>query len=412
MYQYVLVTGSNRGERESYLQNAVNQLCKAEVSISLLRQTPLMETAPRHIKRQNPFLNQGLLIETRLEPAELLKAIQTIEKVVGRTRSHPYGPREIDIDIVWWSKGVYRQPGLVIPHPYNHAREWVRRALFELLPQGEREHIGETIPAMPIQSTLDFKAKKAKGEKIVVLTAYDYSMAKSMARTSIDMVLVGDSLGNVIQGRGSTVGVRLDEMIYHATIVKRGCSDLFMTVDMPFLSYHVSIEESVRNAGRIVQESGAESVKVEGGRERAETIKAIVQANIPVMGHLGLTPQSKLMLDGYKVQAKGEGEAERLIEDAKIIEEAGVFAIVLEKIPAALTKRVSEAVSIPTIGIGAGPHADGQVLVLYDMLGFDPDFSPRFVRRYANFSEELIEAVESFSSDVRGGEFPNDSESY
>ncbi len=407
MYRYILATGSNRGDREAYLQAACDSLNRKGVKV--LQKTRTMDTAPAHVKNQARFLNQGLLVETELVPEKLLDLIQAAEQEIGRTKSIAYGPREIDIDIVWWSEGVYRYPGLDIPHPYNLAREWVKRILFELLPEKEK---GTIMPESSIQYPADFRFKKEKGEKIVAITAYDYSMAKSLARTSVDMVLVGDSLGNVIQGRGSTIGVTLDEMIYHAKMVKKGCPDLFMTIDLPFLSYHVSPEESVKNAGRAIVESGAESVKLEGGSERIPMIRAILNANIPVMGHLGLTPQSQLKLEGFGVQARETKEAQKLLEDAKALEEAGVFAIVLEKIPASLASEVSKAIQIPTIGIGAGAGADGQVLVLYDLLGFDPDFSPRFVRKYANFSEEMIKAVEAYSTDVRQGSFPGESESY
>ncbi|MDH5718324.1 MAG: 3-methyl-2-oxobutanoate hydroxymethyltransferase [Spirochaetia bacterium] len=258
----------------------------------------------------------------------------------------------------------------------------------------------------------DFTAKKQKGEKITVLTCYDYSMAKLLSKTSIDTVLVGDSLAGVFQGHKNTLPVTLDEMIYHAKTVRRGLPDAFITVDMPFLSFQISPEKTVKNAGRIMKEAQCDAVKLEGAGYLIETIKKLTDASIPVMGHLGLTPQSVLKTGGYKLQAKEKKEQENLIKDALAIEKAGCFAMVLEMIPADLAKEVSKKLKIPTIGIGAGAGADGQVLVINDLLGIDADFSPKFVRRYANLSEQIITSVENFCLDVRKKEFPGKKESF
>lgn len=245
-----------------------------------------------------------------------------------------------------------------------------------------------------------------------MLTGYDYSMAKLMDTAGIDTILVGDSLGMVMQGHDSTLPVTVDDIIYHTKAVKRAVKNAFIVSDMPFLSYHVSKEEAVKNAGRLVKESGAEAVKIEGGVEMAETIKAVVRAQIPVIGHLGLTPQSVNVFGGYKVQGKSEAQAKKLIKDAQALEDAGVFAIVLECIPEELAKIVTEMVNVPTIGIGAGKYCDGQVLVINDMLGMYPDFVPKFVKQYAGIGKEIQNAVKNYITEVQNGNFPAKEHSY
>ena len=239
-----------------------------------------------------------------------------------------------------------------------------------------------------------------------MLTAYDYSMAKIVDAAGIDSVLVGDSLGMVFQGNESTLPVTLDEIIYHTKAVVRGVKNALVVADMPFLSYHVSKEEAVRNAGRMIKEGGAEAVKMEGGTLFSETIKAVVDAQIPVMGHIGLTPQSVNAFGGFKVQGKDEQSAKRIWEDAKLLEEAGVFAITLECIPDKLAQLITKSLRIPTIGIGAGKSCDGQVLVINDMLGMFSDFVPRFVKQYAKLNTEITAAVQDYITEVREGDFP------
>jgi len=253
---------------------------------------------------------------------------------------------------------------------------------------------------------------KARGEKISMLTAYDYTMAGIIDQAGTDVILVGDSAGNVMAGYETTVPMTLDHMIYHTASVVRAVERALIIADLPFMTYQVTAREALTNAGRMMKEAGAHAIKVEGGVSIAETVKRIVDAGIPVMGHLGLTPQSIYKFGTYKVRAKEEGEAEQLIKDAKALEEAGVFSIVLEKIPSVLAKKVTESVSVPTIGIGAGPHCDGQVLVIHDMLGLNKDFSPRFLRRYADLHKEMTEAVQHYNEDVKSGDFPNESEQY
>lgn len=253
---------------------------------------------------------------------------------------------------------------------------------------------------------------KTNGEKISMLTAYDYTMAKIVDGAGIDVILVGDSASNVMAGHETTLPITLDQMIYHASSVVRAIYRALIVVDLPFGSYQSDPKEALRSAIRIMKESGAHSVKLEGGKEIKESIKRILNAGIPVMGHLGLTPQSIYKFGTYTVRAKEEEEAERLIEDAKMLERIGCFAIVLEKIPAALAKQVAESVKIPIIGIGAGPDVDGQVLVLHDMLGMTHEFNPRFLRRYLHLYEEMTKAISQYVDDVKTQDFPNESEKY
>lgn len=244
-----------------------------------------------------------------------------------------------------------------------------------------------------------------------MLTAYDYSSAKIVDSAGIDVILVGDSASNVMAGNVTTLPITLDQMIYHAKSVIKGVNRALVVVDMPFGTYQGNSKEALASAIRIMKESHAEAVKMEGGAEIRESIERILCAGIPVMGHLGLTPQSINKFGTYNVRAKEEAEAEKLVSDAKMLEEIGCFAIVLEKIPAALTKRVAEQLTIPVIGIGAGP-ADGQVLVMHDMLGINQGFSPRFLRRYANLAEMMNQAISHYVDDVKSADFPNQSESY
>ena len=253
---------------------------------------------------------------------------------------------------------------------------------------------------------------KNNGEKISMLTAYDYTLAKIVDGAGIDIILVGDSASNVMAGHETTLPITLNEMIYHAASVVRAVDRCLVVVDMPFGSYQGNSLEALSSAIRIMKESGGHSVKLEGGAEIIESVQRILTAGIPVMGHLGLTPQSIYKFGTYTVRAKQEEEAEKLIEDAKLLEETGCFAIVLEKVPAKLAKRVSESVSIPIIGIGAGADVDGQVLVLHDMIGMTHEFNPRFLRRYLNLYEDITGAVQNYVSDVKSKDFPNEKEQY
>ena len=261
-------------------------------------------------------------------------------------------------------------------------------------------------------TTHTLQEMKRAGEKITMLTAYDYSLAKLVDRGGVDVILVGDSASNVMAGRDTTVPMSLDHMIYHAQCVERAVDRSLIVVDMPFGTYQGNSAIALESAIRIMKESSGHAVKLEGGSEIVGSIERILTAGIPVMGHLGLTPQSIYKFGTYTVRAKEDEEAEKLISDAKILEEAGCFAIVLEKIPAHLAKQVSESISIPTIGIGAGSECDGQVLVLHDMLGITTDFSPRFLRRYLDLENQITNAVQQYCSDVRSKDFPNDEESY
>ena len=253
---------------------------------------------------------------------------------------------------------------------------------------------------------------KANGEKISMLTAYDYTFAKLLDSAGIDVLLVGDSASNVMAGHETTLPITLDQMIYHASSVVRGVSRALIVVDLPFGTYQSDPKKALRSAIRIMKESGAHAIKLEGGKEEAESIKRIVTAGIPVMGHLGLTPQSIHQFGSFALRAKEEAEAQKLKEDAKLLEQLGCFAIVLEKIPATLAEEVAKSVHIPIIGIGAGSAVDGQVLVMQDMLGMSNEFQPRFLRKYANLQEVITNAVSHYIEDVKSVDFPNEKEQY
>lgn len=253
---------------------------------------------------------------------------------------------------------------------------------------------------------------KQRGEKISMLTAYDYSMATVLDDAGLDVLLVGDSASNVMAGHETTLPITLDQMIYHAQGVVRGATRAFVVVDLPFGSYQGNSKEALASAIRIMKESGAHGVKLEGGTEIVDSIERIITAGIPVMGHLGLTPQSIYKFGTYTVRAKGEAEAEKLKVDAQALQDAGCFAVVLEKIPAALAKEVTENLHVPVIGIGAGAHCDGQVLVVNDMIGLTKGFKPRFLRQYANLYEDILGAAKAYIKDVKANDFPNEKEQY
>jgi len=262
------------------------------------------------------------------------------------------------------------------------------------------------------KTILDIQKMKVDGEKIAMLTCYDYPFARIVDSCGIDMILIGDSAGVVVAGHENTLPVTMDEMIYHTRAVMRANPRALVVSDMPFMSYQVDLAEARRNAGRFIKEGGAAAVKIEGGVHVAPVIRALVDMDVPVMAHIGLTPQSIHRMGGYRVQGKRAEQAERLIEDARAIEEAGAFAVVLEGIPQNLARRITESISIPTIGIGAGPHCDGQVLVIHDILGLCEKYSPKFVKRYADARELISGAVSAYISDVRQGSFPDEEHSF
>jgi 3-methyl-2-oxobutanoate hydroxymethyltransferase len=270
---------------------------------------------------------------------------------------------------------------------------------------------GDEVHAM--RTTLqDLLKKKREGKKIVTVTAYDFPFAKMVDEAGLDAIIVGDSLAMVVQGLDNTLPVTMDEMVYHTKIVSRGAKRAMVIADMPYLSYQVSIEEAIRNAGRFLKEADAQAVKIEGGRETEDIVRALTRAEIPVMAHIGLTPQSLHKMGGYKVQGKTDEAAQRLIEDSLILEEAGAFSIILEGIPADVAARITAGLVIPTIGIGAGPHCDGQVLVIHDLLGLFDRFLPKFAKRYANLLEEASKAILQYKDEVEKGEFPDREHSF
>ena len=265
---------------------------------------------------------------------------------------------------------------------------------------------------MPKTTVQDLLKKKTEGRKISMLTAYDYPFAQIVDEAGIDAVLVGDSLGVVVQGLENTLPVTMDEMIYHTSMVSRAVKNALVIGDMPFMSYQASIQDAVRNAGRFLKEGGAAAIKIEGGSEIADRIRAMIRSDIPVMAHIGLTPQSIHRMGGYKVQGKSKSAAKKLIEEARIVEDAGAFSVVLEGIPLSLAGEITKTLSIPTIGIGAGPHCDGQVLVLHDLLGLFDRFVPKFIKRYTNLKEEALKAMQEYKKEVEEGTFPSDEQSF
>jgi|JI8StandDraft_1071087.scaffolds.fasta_scaffold51144_2 3-methyl-2-oxobutanoate hydroxymethyltransferase len=410
--EYIIVLGTNVGDRQANLDQAIAGIAALG---EILQKSQVLETLPILIRAQGRFLNQGLRVVSRLNPPELLDALLALEARIGRQKRIKNGPREIDIDIVWSSAEPVNLPNLRIPHPYNRAREWIRQIMNELKSDAADSETGvvwSRIRGNALMNIHDFAKKKQAGEKISVVTCYDHAFARLVARTSIDAILVGDSLGNVIQGGANTLGVTVDDMIYHARAVRRGAPQAFIVVDMPFMSYQTSVEKALENAGRIIKETGADAVKLEGGSAILPQVRALVAAGIPVMGHLGFTPQSLLAFGGYKVQGKTDAAAETLLSDAEALNSAGAFAVVLEMVPAPLAEKVSKACTMPAIGIGAGAAVDGQVLVITDLLGMDPDFAPRFVRKYANLSQDILKALEGYAADVRDTKFPSDKETF
>ena len=262
------------------------------------------------------------------------------------------------------------------------------------------------------KTVLDIQRMKEEGEKITVLTAYDYPFARLMSQAGIDVILVGDSVGSVVSGYDNTLPVTMEEMLYHTRAVVRGAGAALVVADLPFLSYQIDLRDARLNAGRLIKEGGAQAVKLEGGENVAATIRAIVDMDIPVVGHIGLTPQSIHRMGGFRVQGKKEEQAMQLLADARAVQEAGAFALVLEGIPADLGRRITESVTIPTIGIGAGVHCDGQVLVIHDILGLCEKYSPKFVKKYADVSGIIRGGIEDYIREVKAGEFPGDEHSF
>jgi 3-methyl-2-oxobutanoate hydroxymethyltransferase len=261
-------------------------------------------------------------------------------------------------------------------------------------------------------TTLGVVAMKAKGERIVMLTCYDALFARLLDASGVDILLVGDSVNEVLAGQPSTLSATLDQMIYHTSMVRRGTQHALVVCDMPFLTYQVSTEEAIRNSGRVMAKTGCHAVKLEGGRPVAATVRALVDVGIPVMGHLGLTPQSVHALGGFRVQGKDLEAARAIVDDAIALADAGCFAVVLECVPDAVARLVTDSIAVPTIGIGAGRHCDGQVLVMHDLLGLEERITPKFVRRYAELGADAVAAVSQFADDVRAGRFPSSEETY
>lgn len=265
---------------------------------------------------------------------------------------------------------------------------------------------------MPTFTIQDFLKKKKEGKKITMLTAYDYPFAQIVDAAGIDAILVGDTLGMVVQGHENTLPVTMDEMIYHTKMVTRAVKNAMVIGDMPFMSYQTGTSDAIRNAGRFLKEAGATAIKLEAGAEAAEQIRAMSKADIPVMAHIGLTPQSIHRMGGYKVQGKSDEAAKRLIEEAHIVEDAGAFSLLMEAMPIELTRTITEELTIPTIGIGAGPHCDGQILVLHDVIGLFERFLPKFAKQYTNLKAEALKAITTYREEIEKGVFPSEDESF
>lgn len=265
---------------------------------------------------------------------------------------------------------------------------------------------------MPKTTIIDIYKKKAEGKKITMLTAYDFPTAQIVDQAGIDMILVGDSLGMVVQGVSSTLPVTMEDMLYHTKMVSRAAASAMVIADLPFLSYQTGKADAVQNAGKLLKEAGAEAVKLEGGTQMADVMRAIVDAGIPVVAHIGLTPQYVHMLGGFKVQGKDEAAREKILADARAVQDAGAFSVVLEALPSSLAKEIHSLLRIPTIGIGAGPGCDGQVLVIHDLLGLFDRFTPKFVKKYANLKEQALKAVKEYKRDVEDGKFPSEEHSF
>jgi 3-methyl-2-oxobutanoate hydroxymethyltransferase len=268
------------------------------------------------------------------------------------------------------------------------------------------------INAMAKVTANDLIKKKTEGKKITMLTAYDFPFARIVDEAGVDAILVGDSLAMVVQGLENTLPVTMDEMIYHTRMVSRASERAMVIGDMPFMSYQASVADAVKNAGRFLKEAGAQAIKMEGGSEVLEHIRAMTRSEMPVMAHIGLTPQAIHRMGGYKVQGRGEEDQKRLLDDALAVEDAGAFALILEAIPLELARTITEKLTIPTIGIGAGPHCDGQVLVVHDILGLFERFVPKFVKRYANLKDDALKAVKAYIEEVEGGAFPSEDQSF
>ena len=412
---YIIIAGSNLSNKDFFIEQAFYHLSNSP-NITVIKKTEVVDTLPVIELNQPNFLNQGFLIDTILEPVSMLELVKSIEVIVSTNninKPYRYGPRAIDLDIVWMSS-TFSSLHLTIPHIYNRCRSWVRNFIATLVPEAIDTISNIEYKKMAVHSIktpFDFILKKEKNEKITVLTCYDYITANLLERTSIDTILVGDSLGNIIQGENTTTGVTIDDIVYHTKAVRRGFRTGFIIADMPFLSYKISKEQALLNAAKLIQKGKANAVKVEGAGVYLPIIKSIIDAGIPVMGHLGLEPQ-QVLVGGLKLQGKTEQDQNKILEDAKALQEIGCFAIVLEMVPADFAKKVSETLTIPVIGIGAGAYCDGQVLVLHDMLGMNPDFKPKFLRHYASFADQTISAVEHYCKDVREQSYPQKNESY
>jgi 3-methyl-2-oxobutanoate hydroxymethyltransferase len=392
------------------MAQALSQL-EATPGISVQKVSRFVNTKPLGPVKQPDFLNAVVRIKTGLGPIALLDALLAIEQRLGRIRRKRWGPRTIDLDILYYGERTLDHPRLRVPHPEIQNRPFVLEGLREagFLKTMKNKKM-KPLPDSKVTAPALSAMKKA-GQKIVTLTCYDYAMAQLLNASGIDVLLVGDSLGMVKLGYASTLPVTVEDIEYHTRIVARGNSRALLVADMPYLSYQASKEDAVRHGGRMLK-AGAEAIKIEGGEEMLPMIKALQSAKIPVMGHLGMTPQSVHVFGGYKVQGRQRAQRQKLLSDARKLEQAGVFAIVLECVPEALAKQISRRLRIPTIGIGAGLYCDGQVLVIDDLLGLTAPPLPRFVKTYLQGRPLFEEAIRRYAKEVRTGLYPDETHSY
>jgi len=401
--------GSNMGDRKQNILRALEMLWTTK-QIKVDQLSTICETLPIGIREQDPFLNAILKIRTLLSPIDLHKALTEIESRLGRVRLRRWGPRVIDLDILYYGNETVDLPDLKVPHPEIVNRPFVLNSLRELnCPCGPGFHRGDGHNGKdhrPNHPRHEAPAPEDCGAD--QLRLYDHA---AFNEAGVDVILVGDSLGMVKLGYDSTLPVTVEDMAYHTRIVARGKPARADCDGYAYLSYQASTAEAVRYAGWMLK-AGAHAVKIEGGTEMVPVVRALLSAKIPVMGHIGMTPQSVNLFGGYKVQGRQRAQEKKMITDARALEKAGAFSLVVECVPAALGRRLSRALRIPTIGIGAGPGCDGQVLVIDDLLGLTAPPSPRFVKRYADLRRTITSAARDYARDVRSGRFPDDGHSY
>lgn len=409
--------GSNLEDPVRQIESALVELGQMPFS-QLLARSSLVFSKPLGAKSQPDYVNAVAKIETALNPDQLLARLQRIEHEHGRVRSERWGPRTLDLDLLLYGDQRIQQPHLTVPHPGMAQRAFVLVPLLEIEPRLQIPGLGSLstllrqLPkdALTMNTISTLNKMKAEQRKIAVITAYDAGFARVAEAAGVDAVLVGDSLGMVVQGHGTTLPVTMDNMVYHTSMVSRACQRAMVIADMPFMS-HPSHEQALLNAGRLMKEGGAHMVKLEGGQAQAETVRHLTERSVPVCAHLGLLPQAIHQLGGYRVQGRDKASAHRILNDARVMQDAGAQMLVLECIPSLLACEITAALNIPVIGIGAGPDCDGQVLVMHDVLGITEE-TPSFARNFMVGAGSIHGAVQAYVQAVRSGAFPTAEQSF